>query len=237
MSARQPSGVTAAVPVPAHGEASLSVAGLSAGYGRVTVVHDVSFECQPSEVLGIAGPNGAGKTTLLNAVAGLNSRCSGEIRVNGTRIDRQPAHRRVTQGLALVPEGRQIIGSINVQANLDVTVMARGKLRPDAEHLARRAGVVELFPWLADRLTVPGNVLSGGEQQMLAIGRALMTRPTVLLLDEPSQGLSPAMVQVVVEALEKLKGTITIVIVEQNPHVLDALADRGLTRRLGRLDA
>jgi branched-chain amino acid transport system ATP-binding protein len=214
---------------------SLSVAGLSTGYGRVTVVRDVGFAVEAGEVLGVAGPNGAGKTTLLNAISGLNSRCSGQVLLDGKRVDRYAPHRRVATGLALVPEGRQIIGSITVQANLDVTVMSRGRIRIDAEHVARRERVLDLFPRIRERLDVPGNVLSGGEQQMLAIGRALMTKPTVLLLDEPSQGLSPALVSVVIDALKQLKGSITIVIVEQNPHVLEALADRILTLRLGRI--
>lgn len=214
---------------------SLKVSALSTGYGRVTVVHGVSLEAAPGEVLGIAGSNGAGKTTLLNALMGLNARCSGQVTLDGERLDPHPAHRRVGRGLALVPEGRQIIGSISVRANLDITMMSRGRMRADDEHRARRERVLELFPRLGDRLDSPGNVLSGGEQQMLAIGRALMTRPKVLLLDEPSQGLSPTLVHVVVEALEMLRGSMTMVLVEQHPYVLDALADRTLTLSLGQL--
>lgn len=215
--------------------ARLRVAELTAGYGRVTVLHDVSLVVEPGELLGIAGANGAGKTTLLNAVAGSLARCNGMVAIDEERLDRLPAYRRVSRGLALVPEGRQIIGSISVLANLDVTVMARGKLRIDAAHRVRRGEVLELFPRLEERLSVPGSVLSGGEQQMLAIARALMTSPKVLLLDEPSQGLAPAVVEVMVEALARLKGAMTIVLVEQNRRVLEALADRILELRLGRL--
>lgn len=217
------------------GGASLEVSGLSAGYGRVTVVHDVCLEVKPGEVVGLEGPNGAGKTTLLNALVGLNTRCSGQVSLDGVRLDSQSSHRRVSQGLALVPEGRQIIGSITVGANLDIALMARGRWRVDDEHRARRSAVLDLFPRLNERLDAPGSVLSGGEQQMLAIARCLMTEPRVLLLDEPSQGLSPAAVTIVVEALERLKGSVTMLIVEQNPYVLDALVDRTLTLSLGRL--
>ena len=222
-----------AAPVPAG--ASLAVSDLTAGYGRVTVLHGVSFIAGAGEVLGISGPNGAGKTTLLNAIAGLNPRCSGGVDLNGVHLARHPAYVRVSRGLALVPEGRQIIGSISVRANLELTLMARGRLRPDAEHRARMDQVLELFPGLKNRLRVPGSVLSGGEQQMLAIARALMTGPRVLLLDEPSQGLAPSVVSAVVDALQHLKRSVTIVLVEQNPHVLQMLADRTLTLSLGRI--
>jgi branched-chain amino acid transport system ATP-binding protein len=216
-------------------DTALSVDSLSAGYGRVTVVHGVSFSVARGEVLGVAGPNGAGKTTLLNALAGLNARSGGSITLDGEEIGRDAPNRRVAKGLALVPEGRQIIGSITVRANLDITLMARGRMRIDAEHRARRERVLTMFPRLRERLAVPGGVLSGGEQQMLAIGRALMTAPKVLLLDEPSQGLAPALVAVVVDALRQLKGSLTIILVEQNPHVLEALADRTIALRSGRI--
>lgn len=214
--------------------AALTVTNLSAGYGKVVVLRGVSFQARPGEALGIAGPNGAGKTTLLNALAGLN-RCDGELTLDGTSLQGAPAHRRVRQGLALIPEGRQVIGSLSVRTNLDLTAMARGKLRLDSEHELRRARVLEMFPRLAERLDALGSVLSGGEQQMLAIARALMLRPKVLMLDEPSQGLAPRMVASVVETLAQLKGSMTIVLVEQNPDILTALADRTLTLNLGQL--
>ena len=214
---------------------SLSVRDLTAGYGRVTVVHGLSFTVPAGSVLGIAGPNGAGKTTLLNAVAGAHRECSGEVRLGDTRVSHKPAHKRVGDGLALVPEGRQIIGALDVRANLDLTLMCRGRIRQDAEHRRRLAEVLDLFPRLAERLSVPGVALSGGEQQMLAIARALMTRPAVLLLDEPSQGLSPAVVDAVTEALGRLRGRLTMVVVEHNHRVLDALADTVSTMQWGRL--
>jgi branched-chain amino acid transport system ATP-binding protein len=217
------------------GGRSLRVAGLTAGYGRVTVLHGVSFEVSEGEVLGISGPNGAGKTTLLNAIAGLNRRCAGDVALGAASLSDRSPDARVAMGLALVPEGRQVIGSLSVRANLDVTLMARGRLRADAEHRARLARVFELFPRLAERQRVPGLALSGGEQQMLAIARALMTEPAALLLDEPSQGLAPAVVDVLIETLRRLRRSVTMVLVEQNPRVLDALADRVLPLRLGRI--
>jgi branched-chain amino acid transport system ATP-binding protein len=217
------------------GGARLVVRDLNAGYGRVRVLHGVSFVVEPSELLGITGANGAGKTTLINAIAGLNASCSGEVFLDEERLSRQPAYRRVSSGLALVPEGRQIIGGISVAANLDVTVMARRRIRVDESHRKRREEVLDLFPRLRDRLKAPGTVLSGGEQQMLAIARALMTNPKVLLLDEPSQGLAPAVVNVVVEVLAGLKRSVTMVLVEQNPKVLERLADRTIVLALGRL--
>ncbi len=214
---------------------SLHVRQLKAGYGRVTVLHGIDFSVPAGSVLGVSGPNGAGKTTLLNALSGLNTACTGEVLLGETVISRQPAHKRVSAGLALVPEGRQIIGSLDVRSNLDVTLMCRGKLRQDTEHRQRVDRVLELFPRLTERLLVPGCALSGGEQQMLAIARALMTAPTALLLDEPSQGLSPAVVDDVTTALAQLKGTITMVIVEHNSRLLDTLADRVLSMRWGRV--
>ncbi|TMC09715.1 MAG: ATP-binding cassette domain-containing protein [Chloroflexi bacterium] len=222
---------------PLAGGPGLTVTDLSAGYGSVTVVHGVSFAAAGGEVLGIAGPNGAGKTTLLNAVAGLHRRCSGGVVLGGTPLSGASADRRVALGLALVPEGRQVIGSLTVRANLEVTLLARGRLRPDAEHRARLAGVFELFPRLEELQHAPGQTLSGGEQQMLAIGRALMTGPRALLLDEPSQGLAAPVVDVLIEALRRLRRSVTIVLVEQNPTMLEALADRVLTLRMGRLAA
>jgi branched-chain amino acid transport system ATP-binding protein len=203
----------------------------------VTVLHGVSFAVAEGEVLGISGPNGAGKTTLLNAVAGLNRRCSGDVVLGATSLSGHTPDRRVALGLALVPEGRQVIGSLSVRANLEVTLMARGRLRPDAEHRARLARVFELFPRLEELQHAPGLTLSGGEQQMLAIARALMTEPRALLLDEPTQGLAAPVVEVLVDALRRLRRSVTMVLVEQNPAMLEALADRVLTLRMGRLAA
>ena len=214
---------------------ALRVSGLSSGYGRVTVLHDVGFALAPGTVLGISGPNGAGKSTLLKTLAGLLTATSGEATLNGASLLSQRPHRRVAAGLALVPEGRQVIGSLSVESNLAMTLMARGRLRPDAEHRRRLEEALGLFPRLRERLGLSAAMLSGGEQQMLAIARALMTAPRVLLLDEPSQGLAENVVGQVTEALRSLKGRLSMVIVEQNADVLDALADERLSLRLGRV--
>jgi branched-chain amino acid transport system ATP-binding protein len=214
---------------------ALRVSGLSSGYGRVTVLHDVGFALAPGTVLGISGPNGAGKSTLLKTLAGLLTASAGDVTLNGASLLGQRPHRRVAAGLALVPEGRQVIGSLSVESNLAMTLMARRRLRPDAEHRRRLEEVLGLFPRLRERLGLSAAMLSGGEQQMLAIARALMTAPGVLLLDEPSQGLAENVVGQVVEALRGLKGGLSMVIVEQNLDVLDALADERSSLRLGRI--
>jgi branched-chain amino acid transport system ATP-binding protein len=214
---------------------TLRVSGLSSGYGRVTVLHGVDFALAPGTVLGISGPNGAGKSTLLKTLAGLLPASAGDVTLNGASLLGHRPHRRVAAGLALVPEGRQVIGSLSVESNLAMTLMARRRLRPDAEHRRRLEEVLGLFPRLRERLGLSAAMLSGGEQQMLAIARALMTAPGVLLLDEPSQGLAENVVGQVVETLSGLKGGLSMVIVEQNMDVLDALADERLSLRLGRI--
>jgi len=220
---------------PGASGAALHVADLHSGYGPVTVLHGVTLSCEPGEVLGITGPNGAGKSTLLNTLAGLIQPSRGSVRLDELDLTTRAPHRRVRDGLALVPEGRQVIGSLSVRCNLDVTVMARGRARLDAEHHRRLDSVLQLFPRLGERLDVAASSLSGGEQQMLAIGRALMTGPRILLLDEPSQGLAQNVVELVIEALRKLRGSMSMVIVEQNLEVLDALDNSRLRMSLGRL--
>ena len=220
---------------PRAGAGALRVSDLRAGYGRVTVLHGVGLDLDPGTVLGISGPNGAGKSTLLKTIAGLISASTGDVTLDGASLLGRRPHRRVAAGLALVPEGRQVIGSLSVESNLAMTLMARRRLRPDAEHRRRLAEVLGLFPRLRERLTLPSAMLSGGEQQMLAIARALMTAPRVLLLDEPSQGLAVDVVGQVVRALQSLKGGLSMVIVEQNAGVLDALADERLSLRMGRI--
>jgi branched-chain amino acid transport system ATP-binding protein len=214
---------------------TLRVSGLHSGYRRVTVLHGVGFTLAPGTVIGISGPNGAGKSTLLKTIAGLLTASAGEVTLDGDSLLGYQPHRRVAAGLALVPEGRQVIGSLSVENNLAMTLMARRRLRPDAEHRRRLAEVFALFPQLRERLNLSAAMLSGGEQQMLAIARALMTAPRVLLLDEPSQGLAVNVVAQVTDALRSLKGGLSMIIVEQNGDVLDALADERLSLRLGRI--
>lgn len=219
----------------AEGPKAISLQGLRSGYGRITVLHDVGFEVRPGEAVGVAGPNGAGKTTMLKTIAGSLPAQQGTILLDDAPVERLAAHRRVALGIALVPEGRQVIGSLTVQANLDVTVFARGRMRPDEEHRRRMQDVLRLFPRISERLAVRASSLSGGEQQMLAIGRALMSKPSVLLLDEPTQGLAAGVVAEVIASLQRLKGLVTMIVVEQNQEVIDAVADRTLELKLGRL--
>lgn len=214
----------------------LDVSSLRSGYGRLTVLHDVDLHVAAGETLGVFGPNGAGKTTLLTTIAGLLPKQGGSIAVDGHPIDGVPAHDRVARGVALVPEGRQVIGSLSVRANLDVMMMMRGRYAQDAEHQRRIDEVLELFPSLRARLKVDASSLSGGEQQMLAIARALMCRPSVLLLDEPSQGLAPTVVEDLAGRLGQVKGTATMVLVEQSENALLDLVDRRVRLRLGRVE-
>jgi branched-chain amino acid transport system ATP-binding protein len=242
-SERQPMAAPPGAAVPpgarwaAGGQAKrLDVDGLRSGYGRLTVLHDVDLHVEAGEALGVFGPNGAGKTTLLATIAGLLPTQSGTIVVGGTSLQRVAAHARVARGVVLVPEGRQVIGSLSVGANLDVMMLVRGRLTHDVEHRRRREEVLEMFPALRARLRVGASSLSGGEQQMLAIARALMCRPSVLLLDEPSQGLAPTVVELLADRLSQVKGTVTMVLVEQTENALLALADRRARMRMGRLE-
>jgi branched-chain amino acid transport system ATP-binding protein len=216
-------------------QAELELQDVRSGYGDLIVIRDVSLTVPSGSITVLLGRNGAGKSTLLKTIAGLLTASSGDVTLDGVSLLGHRPHRRVAAGLALVPEGRQVIGSLSVESNLAMTLMARGRLRPDAEHRRRLAEVLGLFPRLRERLDLSAAMLSGGEQQMLAIARALMTAPRVLLLDEPSQGLAVDVAGHVVQALQSLKGGLSMVIVEQNLDVLDALADERLSLRLGRI--
>lgn len=214
----------------------LEVSSLIAKYGHVTVLHNISLSVPPGTTLGIVGPNGAGKTALLSAISGLLPSSHGEIVLGTEDVTKLPTHKRVARGLTLVPEGRQVFASLSVQANLDVTIFARGLLRADKEHQRRLEGVFDLFPVLAECRQQNAGLLSGGQQQMLALGRALMTAPRVLLIDEPTQGLAPRLVDDMSEFIRALKSELTMVIVEQRASFLDDLVDAVLTMRLGRLE-
>jgi branched-chain amino acid transport system ATP-binding protein len=215
---------------------TLEVRALNAGYGRMTVLHDVSLRLAPGESLGIFGPNGAGKSTLLGAMVGSVPASRGDIVLGDKSLARVPSYRRAAMGIGLVPEGRQIIDSLSVRANLEVTIFSRGRLRLDREHRARIDEMFDLFPRLRERQRHMGVQLSGGERQMLAMARALMSRPAVLLLDEPSQGLSPSTLRELVDALRNLRGERSMVVVEQEPTLLEALSDRIMRMRMGRLE-
>jgi ABC-type branched-subunit amino acid transport system ATPase component len=211
----------------------LRVENLSGGYGPLIVFRGANFSVAANHVIGVLGPNGAGKTTLLKTVSGLLPAQNGRIYLGEEDVTLVRANYRARLGLALVPEGRQIFRGLSVRENLRLSFSA-GRLTAN-EFQRRYDEVMSLFPKLAERQSESGGSLSGGEQQMLAIGRALLLDPTVLLLDEPTQGLAPIMIQQVLTALKQLKGRFPIVLIEQNLAFLKELADETLTMRAGSL--
>jgi branched-chain amino acid transport system ATP-binding protein len=212
--------------------ALLEVEELHAGYG-FPVLRGISFEVVEGETAVLFGLNGAGKTTTLSTIAGLLRPDSGTIRFDGRRIDGRSPAQLVRQGIALVPEGRRVFPELTVAANLRLGGWTRRRRRADVD--ARRDLVFEYFPRLAERVDQLAGTLSGGEQQMLAIGRALMSDPRLLLVDEASLGLSPALAKVVFEVVARINADgVTVIIVEQNVGVLP-YADRALIMEKGTL--
>jgi branched-chain amino acid transport system ATP-binding protein len=195
----------------------LKVEQLRAGYGSLEVLHGVSFAVPAGAIVAILGANGAGKTTLMRALSGLIRAQSGSIELDGKRLERLSVEKRLSMGLALVPEGRDLFGSLTVRENLLMgayTRHSRAEIERDIER------TLERFPRLKARLHAQAASLSGGEGQMLAIGRALMSHPRLLLLDEPSHGLAPVIVETVFDVIGQLNRDegLTIVLVEQNAH-------------------
>ena len=191
--------------------------GLTAGYGAAAVIHDVSLRVAPGEAVALLGRNGAGKTTTLMTIAGAIRPQAGSVSLDGQAVTGLPSHRVARRGLSLVPQGRRIFPTLSVRENL--TVGSRGG----------DLGAVEAqFPILKERQRVAGTALSGGEQQMLAIGRALMTRPALLLMDEPSEGLAPQVVRAIGQLVVRLRESsqLSILIAEQNLSLALAVADR-----------
>jgi branched-chain amino acid transport system ATP-binding protein len=201
----------------------LQVNALSARYGRIEVCRDITFHAPDGEFLIVLGPNGAGKSSLLGALAG-SVDSDGEVLVDGRPLQQLPARRRARLGLALVPEGRRnLFSPLTVEENLQLGL----RLLPVAEHAAMRASLHAMFPILGARASQPAGLLSGGEQQMLAIAVALARRPSVLLLDEPSQGLAPLILEQLVEVIGGLRALgLTVVLAEQNHRFAARLADR-----------
>jgi branched-chain amino acid transport system ATP-binding protein len=202
--------------------ALLDVEDFSCGYGEMVAVRDLSFTIEPGQILALLGPNGAGKTSTILAIMGHVQIKAGSLRVGGTDITRRPALRRAGLGLALVPEGRRLFSDLSVAENLTVGGYSHSRA-DEKRHLAR---VFELFPRLSERRHQLAASLSGGEQQMLAIGRALMSQPRLLLVDELSLGLMPKMIDLCIEALKKLNQEgLAILLVEQNTSRALDLAD------------
>ena len=211
----------------------LEARGLSAGYGAFQALFDVSFEVHPGEAVAVIGPNGAGKTTLLRAISRQIDTTSGSLQFEGADFTRMPAHEVVSLGIAHVPEGRRLFPRLTVADNLRMGAFpahARAKLDE------RLAQVHELFPRLKERAGQLAGTLSGGEQQMCAIGRALMAGPRLLLLDEPSAGLAPVLVQSMFDLVRRIREAgYTVLIVEQNIRQVLQVADRGYLIEAGHL--
>jgi len=211
----------------------LELAGVSTHYGLIAVLRDVSLAIYPGEIVCLLGGNASGKSTTLRTILGMVVPSEGEVRLRGERIDGLPTTRIVSRGITMVPENRRLFGRMTVRENL----VLGGTLRSDKagvrEDLDR---VMELFPRLRERLGQRAGTLSGGEQQMLAMGRALMADPKVILMDEPSMGLAPVLVDQVFEIIQDInRGGTTIFVVEQNANMALSIADRGYVLQTGQV--
>ncbi|HKS85987.1 MAG TPA: ABC transporter ATP-binding protein [Pseudolabrys sp.] len=210
----------------------LSIENVKSAYGRIEVLHGVTLDVEAGEIVTLIGANGAGKTTLMHAISGVQPISDGAIRYEGEEIGQRPAHVRVTRGISQVPEGRQIFEPLSVKDNL----MLGAWPHRDGDMAKDLAYVCTLFPVLEAIWNMPAGALSGGQQQMLAIGRALMAKPRLLLLDEPSMGLAPNLVDQVLSAIRALKNDkLTILLVEQNARAALSIADRAYVMETGKI--
>lgn len=199
----------------------LTLSGIDAGYGAVQVLRGLSLQVHPGEVLCVMGRNGAGKSTMLKAIMGLVPASAGSVVLDGVAVNRLPAHVVARQGIGYVPQGRRLFADLTVAENIEIGLMTRGRGHK------RRDEVLALFPRLRDRLTQRSGTLSGGEQQMLAVARALCLEPKVLLLDEPTEGLQPSMIALIRDTVVALKATgVATILVEQRVDAALSVADR-----------